>query len=131
MLKKALAERMLNGEMDQHLESESASAAHDPPSGNHRNGYTKKTVLTDTRQVELEIPRDRRGTFEPQLIAKFQRRFPGFDDKIISKYARGISVRAGAERAHRSIFTAVVSTQTWAKGLLFQKLIKPLLHSAL
>jgi len=57
------------------------------PGGNHRNGYSKKTVITDTSQVELEIPRDRRGTFEPQLIAKYQRRFPGFDDKIISMYA--------------------------------------------
>ena len=46
-----------------------------------------------TSQVELEIPRDRRGTFEPQLIAKYQRRFPGFDDKIVSMYARGMSVR--------------------------------------
>jgi len=60
---------------------------------NHRNGYSKKTVITDTSQVEMEIPRDRRGTFEPQLIAKYQRRFPGFDDKIISMYARGMSVR--------------------------------------
>jgi putative transposase len=93
-IKKALAERMLNAEMDQHLEGEAASlGAGGEPSGNHRNGYSKKTVITDTSQVELEIPRDRRGTFEPQLIAKYQRRFPGFDDKIISMYARGMSVR--------------------------------------
>ena len=92
-LKKALAERMLNAEMDQHLESEASAEADSAPTGNHRNGYSKKTVLTDTSQVELEIPRDRRGTFEPQLIAKYQRRFPGFDDKIISMYARGMSVR--------------------------------------
>jgi len=91
-IKKALAERMLNAEMDQHLESESAAADGGAP-GNHRNGYSKKTVITDTSQVDLEIPRDRRGTFEPQLIAKYQRRFPGFDDKIISMYARGMSVR--------------------------------------
>jgi putative transposase len=51
------------------------------------------SVITDTSQVELEIPRERRGTFEPQLIAKYQRRFPGLDDKIISMYARGMSVR--------------------------------------
>ncbi|MGA8041786.1 MAG: IS256 family transposase [Terracidiphilus sp.] len=89
-LKKALAERMLNAEMDQHLESEAAEGA---PAGNHRNGYSKKTVLTDNSQIELEVPRDRRGTFEPQLIAKYQRRFPGFDEKIISMYARGLSVR--------------------------------------
>jgi len=92
-IKKALAERMLNAEMDQHLESEAAATADGAASGNHRNGYSKKTVITDTSQVELEIPRDRRGTFEPQLIAKYQRRFPGFDDKIISMYARGMSVR--------------------------------------
>lgn len=51
------------------------------------------SVITDTSQVELEIPRERRGTFERQLIAKYQRRFPGLDDKIISMYARGMSVR--------------------------------------
>ncbi|MEO7774187.1 MAG: IS256 family transposase [Steroidobacteraceae bacterium] len=113
-LKKALAERMLNAEMDQHLESESSPGADGPPSGNYRNGYSKKTVLTDTSQVELEIPRDRRGTFEPQLIAKYQRRFPGFDEKIISMYARGMSVREiqghlrelyGIEASPQLIFT--------------------------
>ncbi len=94
-IKKALAERMLNAEMEQHLENEATAGSGETaePSANHRNGYGKKTVLTDTSQVELEIPRDRRGTFEPQLIAKYQRRFPGFDDKIISMYARGMSVR--------------------------------------
>jgi putative transposase len=92
-IKKALAERMLNAELDQHLEAEAAATADVAGPGNHRNGYSKKTVITDTSQVELEIPRDRRGTFEPQLIAKYQRRFPGFDDKIISMYARGMSVR--------------------------------------
>jgi len=92
-LKKALAERMLNAEMDQHLESEAAAGPDGAPTGNHRNGYSEKTVLTDNSQIELEVPRDRRGAFEPQLIAKYQRRFPGFDDKIISMYARGISVR--------------------------------------
>ena len=92
-IKKALAERMLNAELDDHLQNEAAAAGSGAPGSNHRNGYTKKTVITDSSQVELEIPRDRRGTFEPQLIAKYQRRFPGFDDKIISMYARGMSVR--------------------------------------
>jgi putative transposase len=93
-IKKALAERMLNAEMDEHLQNEAANSGNgSAPVPNHRNGYSKKTVITDTSQVELEIPRDRRGTFEPQLIAKYQRRFPGFDDKIISMYARGMSVR--------------------------------------
>ena len=57
------------------------------------DAYGKKTVLTDTGKIEIEVPRDRRSTFDPQLIAKYQRRFPGFDDKIISMYGRGMSVR--------------------------------------
>src|SRR5216683_5577211 len=87
-LEKALAERMLNAEMDQHLGGETADAR-----ANTRNGYGQKTVLTDTGRLALDIPRDRQGTFDPQLIAKYQRRFPGFDEKIISMYARGMSVR--------------------------------------
>jgi putative transposase len=84
-LKKALAERALNAEMDHHL-------VNGEP-GNSRNGYGRKTVLTDTGKIEIEVPRDRRSSFDPQLIAKYQRRFPGFDDKIVSMYARGMSVR--------------------------------------
>jgi putative transposase len=61
--------------------------------GNRRNGYGKKTVLTGTGRIELDVPRDRLSTFDPQLIAKYQRRFPGFDEKIISMYARGMSTR--------------------------------------
>lgn len=83
-LKKALAERVLNAEMDHHLASEP---------GNSRNGYGAKTVLTDTGRIDLAIPRDRQASFDPQLIAKYQRRFPGFDDKIVSMYARGMSTR--------------------------------------
>jgi putative transposase len=84
-LKKALAERALNAEMDHHL------STGEP--GNSRNGYGKKTVTTDAGRIELEIPRDRQSSFDPQLIAKYQRRFPGFDEKIVSMYARGMSVR--------------------------------------
>jgi putative transposase len=84
-LKKALAERALNAEMDHHLSGEEA--------GNSRNGYGRKSVLTDTGKIELEVPRDRQASFDPQLIAKYQRRFPGFDDKIVSMYARGMSTR--------------------------------------
>jgi len=84
-LKKALAERALNAEMDHHL------VTGEP--GNSRNGYGKKTVTTDAGRMELEIPRDRQSSFDPQLIAKYQRRFPGFDEKIVSMYARGMSVR--------------------------------------
>jgi putative transposase len=84
-LKKALSERALNAEMDHHLDGGEA--------GNSRNGYGRKTVVTDTGKIELEVPRDRQSTFDPQLIAKYQRRFPGFDDKIISMYARGMTTR--------------------------------------
>jgi putative transposase len=87
-LKKALAERALNAELDHHLDD----GAEDGRT-NSRNGYGKKTVLTDTSRLEIEVPRDRLSTFDPQLIAKYQRRVPGFDAKIISMYARGMSVR--------------------------------------
>ena len=60
---------------------------------NRRNGYSKKTVLGESSKLELRIPRDREGTFDPKLIAKYQRRFPGFDEKIISMYAHGMSAR--------------------------------------
>ena len=93
-LKKAFAERVLNAEMDHHLaDSTQDEVSEGEKAGNHRNGYSKKTVLTENEALELSIPRDRRGTFEPQLIAKYQRRFPGFDEKIVSMYARGMSTR--------------------------------------
>ena len=93
-LKKALAERVLNAEMDHHLaDSTQDEVSEGEKTANRRNGYSKKTVLTENEAIDLAIPRDRRGSFEPQLIAKYQRRFPGFDDKIISMYARGMSVR--------------------------------------
>ena len=87
-LKKALAERMLNAEMDVHLESDAEQQA-----GNHRNGASQKTVLSDDGELVLSIPRDRHGHFDPALIKKYQRRFPGFDEKIIALYARGMSTR--------------------------------------
>ena len=87
-LKKALAERMLDAEMDVHLGDEQEQAA-----GNHRNGRSPKRVLTDTGALPLSIPRDRHGRFEPKLIEKYKRRFPGFDEKIVALYARGMSTR--------------------------------------
>ena len=85
-LKKALTERALNAEMDHHLAGEDGA-------GNMRNGYGRKTVMTDTGKLAIDVPRDRQSSFDPQLIAKYQRRFPGFDDKIVSMYARGMSTR--------------------------------------
>ena len=88
VLKKALAERVLKAELDDHLDGEAKAGR-----ANHRNGYSKKTVLTETSKIDLRIPRDREGTFDPKLIQRYQRRFPGFDEKIISMYARGMTVR--------------------------------------
>lgn len=90
--KKALMERVLAGEMSHHLGY--APGESKPAEGsNHRNGTSGKTVLTDTGAVRIEVPRDREGTFEPQLIGKHERRFQGFDDKILAMYARGMTVR--------------------------------------
>lgn len=85
-LTKALAERALSTELDAHLTEERADP---PPEGqnkppNRRNGSSQKTVTTDSGKVVLDIPRDRNGSFDPVLIAKYQRRFPEFDTKIIS-----------------------------------------------
>jgi len=69
-LKKALAERVLNAELDDHLDSEAADGAK-----NRRNGYSNKTVLTENAKIDVRIPRDREGTFDPKLIQRYQRRF--------------------------------------------------------
>lgn len=87
-LKKALANRVLNAEMDDHLDQQVAAGK-----ANRRNGYSNKTVISENAKIELKIPRDREGSFDPKLIARYQRRFPGFDTKIISMYARGMTVR--------------------------------------
>lgn len=90
--KKALMERVLEGEMSHHLGYGPGEAKPEERS-NHRNGTSGKTVLTDTGAVRIEVPRDREGTFEPMLIGKHERRFQGFDEKILAMYARGMTVR--------------------------------------
>ena len=91
-LKKALIERALSGELSHHL---GYPPGGDKPAeaGNHRNGSTGKTVLTEGGPLRIEVPRDRQGSFEPLLIPKHERRFTGFDDKIVAMYARGMTVR--------------------------------------
>lgn len=89
-LKKQLAERMLSAELNHHLATERASG--EEP-GNHRNGSSAKTVLTPSGPLPLEIPRDRQARFDPVLVAKHQRRLPGFDDHVIGMYARGMTMR--------------------------------------
>ena len=90
--KKALIERALGAEMSHHL-GYSPGAAKPSEVTNHRNGHSGKTVLTGDAALRIDVPRDREGSFEPQLIGKHERRFTGFDDKIIAMYARGMTVR--------------------------------------
>ena len=91
-LTKRLVERAMAAELTEHLGYEHGEA---PPGGigNARNGMTPKTVHTGHGSVRIEQPRDRAGSFEPQIVRKHQRRFEGFDDKIIAMYGRGMSVR--------------------------------------
>jgi putative transposase len=91
-LTKAVLERALQGELSDHL----GYKKHEPAKqkrGNARNGKTTKVLKGDFGEIPLETPRDRNGTFEPQIVSKGQTRFTGFDDKIVSMYARGMSTR--------------------------------------
>ena len=91
-LTKAVVERAMQAEMKEHLGYEK----HDPAgahSGNSRNGVTRKTLIGDFGEVEIATPRDRNGEFEPQIVRKHQTRWTGFDDKILSLYARGMTTR--------------------------------------
>ena len=108
-LQRSVAERALQAEMEVHL-----SSAEVVGSGNHRNGHNRKRVLTGTGSVELAVPRDREGRFEPQLIEKWARRLPGFDEKVISLYARGMTTRE--IRAHvEELYGVTVSRELISK----------------
>jgi putative transposase len=99
-LKKRLLERALGAELSEHLGYEKGDPA-GRGSGNSRNGYSSKTVIGNDGAIEIAVPRDRNGSFEPQIVAKSlplartggQTRLDGFDDRVISLYARGLSVR--------------------------------------
>jgi putative transposase len=91
-LTKALLERAMNAELTHHL----GYQKHEPEgrgSGNSRNGQSRKTVQGDFGEVEIAVPRDRNSSFEPKILPKHERRFAGFDDKILSLYARGMTTR--------------------------------------
>jgi putative transposase len=90
--KKAIIERALGGELTHHL-GYPPGATKPEETTNHRNGTSGKRVLTDDGRLPIDVPRDREGSFEPRLIAKHERRFAGFDDKILALYARGLTVR--------------------------------------
>ena len=100
-LKKRVVERALAGELTHHLGSTKGEAPEEID--NHRNGYSKKTVVGEDGAMEIEDQRDRSGSFEPLLIAKGQKRFEGFDEKIIAMYARGMT--CARSRAFCSITT--------------------------
>jgi transposase-like protein len=91
-LKKAVIERAMSTELSDHLGYREGENKPDGQS-NQRNGTSGKTVITDDGPVRIEVPRDREGSFEPQIIGKHERRFTGFDQKIIAMYARGMTVR--------------------------------------
>jgi transposase-like protein len=90
--KKAVIERAMGGELTHHLGYPPGGTKPDDTT-NHRNGTSEKTVLTDDGPLTIDVPRDRESTFEPRLIGKHERRFTGFDDKIIALYSRGLTVR--------------------------------------
>jgi len=91
-LTKAVIERAMQAELTHHVGYEKHNSA-GRGSGNARNGASRKTLKGDFGEVEIEVPRDRLGSFQPQIVPKHERRFSGFDDKIISMYARGMTTR--------------------------------------
>lgn len=91
-VQKALMERAFGAELTEHLGYEKGDPA-GHGSGNSRNGRGRKRVLTESGSVGVSVPRDRNGSFEPQLVKKGQSRLPGFDEKVISLYARGMTQR--------------------------------------
>jgi putative transposase len=129
MMKSAL-ERMLNTEMDVHLGRRPLAEPSGPSAGtattptelpavepepskkgpNRRNGRSKKTVRNETGDLTIATPRDRDGTFEPQVIEKYQRRVPGFDEKILALYAKGMTTRDIQEIVHELYGVEVSAT---------------------
>src|SRR3989338_8881069 len=91
-LMKAAIENMLEGEMEEHLGYEK-HAPQGRNGGNSRNGRTPKELLTSVGTVDIEVPRDRNGSFEPQVVKKYQRDISDFDEQIISMYAKGMTTR--------------------------------------
>ena len=91
-LTKALVERAMQAELTHHLGYEKHEAA-GRGSGNSRNGSSRKKLKGDFGEAEIEVPRDRNGTFEPKIVPPHERRFRGFDDKILAMYARGMTTR--------------------------------------
>ena len=112
-LTKLLVEKALDAELTEHLGHERHEAVANA-GGNTRNGKSKKTLKGEFGELPIEVPRDRHGSFEPRLIPKHQTRWNGFDDKIISLYARGMTVRE--IQAHlQEMYGTEVSPSRWPR----------------
>jgi transposase-like protein len=109
LLKKSIIERMLNGEMNHHLGYANGET---PPEAeaNRRNGYSTKTLITETDKAPISIPRDRDGSFSPIVVPKHMRRMQGFDEKVIALYARGLSTK-DIQHYIREIYQVDVSSE--------------------
>jgi putative transposase len=112
---KTVLESALDAEMDEHLdEAGAADEVHSGRRANIRNGHGEKTVQTDVGPVRIQVPRDRVGTFEPQIVPKHARRLGGFNDTIISLYAKGLTT--GEIEAHLAqVYDARVSRELISK----------------
>ena len=128
MMSKTLMEKALDAEMDVHLgrtkvSEEVAVAAGPPPAEessaagrkNRRNGRSSKTVQGELGEVKIATPRDREGSFEPQLVPKYQRRMSGFDEKVLALYAKGLSTRDIEELLKQlyDVEVSSISTASW------------------
>ena len=107
-LKKRLIERTMDAELSNDLGYDKHARGAAKEKKNSRNGHSKKTIRTNTGPLEIEVPRDRAGVYEPQVIPKHERHFDGFDDAILSLYARGMTVRETQEH-FRELYGVEVS----------------------
>jgi NADPH:quinone reductase-like Zn-dependent oxidoreductase len=128
-LTKRLVERALEAEMTTHLGYEK-HAADGRNRKNSRNGRTAKRVKTDTSEVEIEVPRDREGTFEPQLVPKRRRRLAGFDDKVLALYTRGRSTRVTQEAPEGALRGRRLADSGPRKTARATRLSRPFVHFA-
>ncbi|WP_353487353.1 transposase [Escherichia coli] len=114
LLKKISVEAALNAEMSHHLGYDKNQPK---PGANSRNGYSTKTVITGDGHLELRTPRDRDGSFEPQLVKKNQTRITGMDNQILSLYAKGLTTREIAA-AFKELYDADVVSKRTARAVL-------------
>ena len=115
MLSKVTIETALNTELDEHLGYEKHGQS---PSDNKRNGSSTKLLRTEDGQLSIDAPRDRNGTFEPQLVKKRQTRFTSMDDKILYLYAKGMSTREIVS-TFKELYNADVSETLISKRTTF------------